>query len=122
MVTLVQPVPLALDRGLYPNRERRPEELFQLDHFDAVGNAWPIVAPADDAVALLRVVSMRLETAGPELELNSDALLGLARMTVGDAVRVSGPDLFNSKLQSLGDVCEKKNDTRSGARIVEARS
>ena len=63
MVPLVQPVPLALDRGLYPDLEWGAEEFLEFDNFDSVGYVPPIVVQADNAITFLRVVSVRIEDA-----------------------------------------------------------
>jgi hypothetical protein len=112
VVALIQPVPLALERNLYPDLERSAEELLELDNFNAVRDVWPIVVPANDAVALLRVVTVRSEAAGPELELDPDPFLTLAGVAIRDAVREARTDFLDSKLQPLGDVTEEEHDAQ----------
>ena len=95
---------------MYPDLEWRAEELLELDDFDPVRYVRPIVVPAHDAVALLRVVTVRLETTGPELELDPDTFLGFACVPIRQTVWKGRSDLLDSKLQPLGDVSEEEHD------------
>jgi hypothetical protein len=111
-------MPLAIDCDLYPYVERCAEELLKLDDLDSAGDVRPIVMPAHNAVAGLRNVAMRSETAGSKLKLDPYTSLGLACVAIRDAVRKGGSDLLNSELQSLGNVGEEEDDAKFVVRRV----
>src|SRR5260370_8122983 len=69
-------VPFKNQPHLLRNRSRAPfrQLLAQLDHLQTRGTFTPIVAPADDHVALAGGVAMDLEIAAFKFEFNAHAL------------------------------------------------
>ena len=74
------------------------EESLQLDYFDVVRDRRAVVMPADNTVAFLWVVAMYLEVARLKFKFDSDSFLAVTDLPIGNAVRVSCADCFDSEL------------------------
>jgi hypothetical protein len=97
-VHFIKPMVLTFVCGLYPDFEWDAKESLEFNYLDALGDSWPIVVPADNAIALLRVVAMRLEVARLKFKLDSDPLFAVANLPIGDAVWIGNANLLDSEL------------------------
>jgi hypothetical protein len=97
-VLFVKPMVLASDCHLYPYLKRDAKKSLKFDHFDVARNSVPVVMPTDNAVAFSWVMPVHLEVARLKFKLDSDALLAVAYLPIGDAVRISAADCFDAEL------------------------
>ena len=115
---LVEVFLLTLERLLNPDFSGNSEMSLQFDDLNRVGNIWPVMMPAHNHITLALIMTVRLETACSELELDSGLLLRVAHSPVGNAVRELGAYLLNAELETAGDMREKKHDTEFIGRCV----
>src|SRR5580658_6981512 len=94
---------LALDCDLNPHLNWDAEVHLEFNHFDVAGNTMPIVVPANDEIAMLRVMPMEPEVTRPIFKLDSDSLLAVSDLLIGDAVRIGRTDSLNPELPFLRD-------------------
>lgn len=111
-IPLIQPLMLVFDRGLYPDLEWNSKERLKFDDFEIGRDATPVMMPANNAVAFFRVVAMRPEAARSKLKLNPDSLFGVARVPVGNAIRITCANFFDAELQPFGNLRKQENYTQ----------
>ena len=70
----------------------------EFNYFDAARLVMPVVMPAYDAVTFAWIMAMHLEIARLEFKFDSDALLAVADLPIGDAIGIGGADRFDSEL------------------------
>lgn len=97
-VYFVKPMLLTFVCGLYPYLEWNAEESLEFNYFDVARDRRAVVMPAYDTVTKGWIMAMRLEVARLKFKLDSDSLLAVANMPIGDAIWVRDADRFDSEL------------------------